>query len=69
MKIKILLLSLMLGISTSACSGINVFVLEEKEVVVLKKGDSFVAPYSGTFYSENAEKRIMNARQIRENLK
>jgi len=46
-----------------------VFVLEEKELVVLEKGDTFVVPYNGTFYSERAEKRVMNARQIRQNLK
>ena len=59
----------MLGISLAGCSGLQVFVLEEKELVVLEKGDTFVVPYNGTFYSERAEKRVMNARQIRQNLK
>lgn len=69
MRIKILLLCLMLGTSIIGCSRINVFVLNEKEIVVLKKGDQFTAPYDGTYYSQRAEQRVMNAKRIRENIK
>ena len=59
----------MLGISLIGCKTVNVFVLEEKEIVVLEKGETFTVPYDGTFYSQRAEQRVMKAKQIRENLK
>lgn len=69
MRIKILLLSLMLGISITGCSRISVIVLNKDEIVVLKKGDQFTAPYDGTYYSQRAEQRVMNAKKIMENIK
>ena len=43
----------------------TVYVLDGKEVVVLKEGTTFTAAYDGTFYSERAEKRIMQVKQKR----
>ena len=59
----------MLGVSLGGCSGTTVFVLEEKEIVVLEEGETFKVPYNGTFYSHRAESRVMNARQMRQDLK
>lgn len=70
MKIKMNLLFLMLGISLVGCSGATqIFVLEEKEIIVLKEGEMIKVPYDGTFYSTRAEKRVMNARKIKQDLK
>lgn len=58
----------MLGTSLVGCStvtGTSVYVLNSDEVVLLNKGETMKAPYNGTFYSERAEKRIMNARKIK----
>ena len=66
-KIKIKVLCLILGIGLtgllSGCSTTtSVHVLNQDEVILLRKGDKLEAPYNGTFYSENAENRVMNAK-------
>ena len=68
-KIKTLLIFLTLGINLIGCSAVKVFVLDREEIIVLKKGDSMIAPYDGTFYSERAEARVMNAKKIIEQMK
>ena len=69
-RIKINLLCLMLGIALIGCShAVNVHVLNEDEIELLSEGETFTAPYDGTFYSQRAEQRIMNARVIKANLK
>lgn len=68
-KIKIALVFLIAGANLVGCGSLQVFVLEEKEIVVLEKGETFIVPYNGTFYSERAEDRVMDARQIRQKLK
>lgn len=59
----------MAGISLAGCSTTSVFVLNQDEVIIVKAGELIIAPYDGTFYSERAEKRIMNAKKIQQDLK
>lgn len=56
---------LILWISGCARYSTVVNVLEQDEVIILDKGQSWpegVVPYKGTYYSENAEQRIMHAK-------
>ena len=62
------LLFLTLGIVLIGCSSTTVYVLNEKEIMSLKKGEGITIPYDGTFYSERAESRVMNAKVIKKNL-
>lgn len=59
----------MLGIGLSGCVSTSVFVLNQDEIVMLKKGEALIAPYDGTFYSQRAEKRVMDAKIIATKLK
>ena len=60
---------LMLGIGLTGCSRIQVYVLDQKEIMQVKKGDTIIVPFDGTFYSNRAEDRVMNAKVIKEKLK
>jgi len=71
-RLKILTLSLsalVLGCALSSCGRTIVFVLNEDEVVDLKKGQTFTAPYDGVYYSDEAEARVMDAKRIKTKLK
>ncbi len=59
----------MLGIGLIGCSTTSVYVLNQDEVILLKKGTTLTAPYDGTFYSQRAEQRVMNAKITVEKLK
>ena len=67
-KIKISLICLIAGTILTGCSGTSVFVLNQDEIVMLSEGETLVAPYNGTFYSERAEKRVMNAKKVKADL-
>lgn len=59
----------MLGASCAGCGSTSVFVLNEKEIVPLSKGEVFTAEYDGCYYSLQAEQRVMDAKRIKTNLK
>lgn len=59
----------MLGIGLTGCNTTSCYVINQDEIVLLKKGDALIAPYDGTYYSHNAEQRIMNAKIIATKLK
>ena len=59
----------MLGIGLTGCGRTSVFVLNQDEIVMLKKGEALTAPYDGTFYSQRAEDRVMNAKIVATKLK
>lgn len=61
-RIKTSLLCLTLGIILTGCNTTSVYVLNQDEIIMLSKGETLVAPYDGTFYSQRAEKRVMNAK-------
>jgi hypothetical protein len=63
------MLGLMLMVGTVSCSTLTVYVLNQDEIIMLKKGESFTAPYDGTFYSTRAEMRVMNVKVKNINLK
>lgn len=69
-KLKISLIFWMLGISLTGCStATSVWVLDEEEIQPLATGETFTAPCNGTFYSDRAERRVMNARRIKQDLR
>lgn len=57
----------MLGVILTGCVRDGVYLLDQDEVVVLDKGQSFLAPYEGVFYSRRAEEAIMkyNAKKLK----
>ncbi len=59
----------MLGCVSVGCSRTSVYVLNQDEIVILKKGETLTVPYDGTFYSQRAETRVMDATIIREKLR
>lgn len=63
------LIILMLGIGLSGCGRTSVYVLSQDEFIPLKKGETFTAPYDGSYYSHRAEDRIMDAKVIATKLK
>lgn len=65
-RINLFLAALLLGCGLTGCAANRtpVFVLQENEIVPLDKGQHFVAPYRGVFYSEEAESRVMEAKRI-----
>ena len=65
MRVGISLTFLMLGVMLSGCSSsqkMSVWVINQDEIQMMKKGDTMTAPYDGTFYSKRAESRIMDAK-------
>lgn len=68
-KIKVSLICLTLGMGLIGCGRTSVFVLNQDEIVMLKKGEALTAPYDGTFYSQRAEDRVMNAKIVATKLK
>lgn len=68
-RIAISLICLTLGIGLAGCGRISVYVLNQDEIMMLKKGETITAPYDGTFYSQRAEKRVMDAKVITTKLK
>ena len=60
---------MIVGIVLTGCSGVSVFVLNQDEIVMLREGETLVAPYDGTFYSERAETRVMKAKKVTADLK
>lgn len=64
MRVGISLTFLMLGVMLSGCVSqkMSVWVINQDEIQMLKKGDTLTAPYDGTFYSKRAESRIMDAK-------
>lgn len=60
----------MLGLALTGCSSLTTtYVINNDEIEFLSKGQTFTAPYDGTFYSQRAEKRIMEVKVRRVNLK
>jgi hypothetical protein len=59
----------MLGIVLTGCGRNSVYVLNQDEILLIKKGQTITAPYDGTFYSQRAENRVMNAKVVAANLK
>jgi hypothetical protein len=51
------------------CGRTSVYVLNQDEIMLIKKGQVITAPYDGTFYSARAENRVMNAKVVATNLK
>jgi hypothetical protein len=51
------------SIALGGCSTTPVYVLDQKEIIVLKKGDTLIVPYDGTFYSARAEQRVMEVKK------
>jgi hypothetical protein len=69
-KIKISLVVLTLGCVLIGCGrATTIWVLKSDEMVPLSKGETFVVPYDGCYYSLQAETRIMDAKRIEANLK
>ena len=64
----ILLIFLTLGLVCSGCATTSVYVLDQAEVVRVKKGQNITANYDGWFLSDRAVDRIMNAKIKRINL-
>ena len=60
-----IILTGLVGCSTTT----SIWVLNQDEIVMLKKGETLTAPYDGTFYSERAETRVMNAKKANIKLK
>lgn len=58
---------LMLLINLSGCKT-QVVVINQDEVLLLQKGQSWpsgAVPYDGTYYSKNAENRILDAKRTK----
>ena len=68
-RLAISLICLIVGTGLIGCNTTSVYVLNQDEILMLKKGDALTAPYDGTFYSQRAENRVMNAKVINEKLK
>jgi hypothetical protein len=60
---------LTLGIGLNGCTSTSVYVLNNDEFEPLKKGQVFTVPYDGSYYSQRAETRIMDAKIIATKLK
>lgn len=63
------LIYLMAGIGLTGCNRTLVYVLDQKEIMMVKKGEVVTVPFDGTFYSARAEDRVMNAKVTTEKLK
>ena len=60
----------MLGTTLIGCSSIaSTHVIQDDEIVILKKGQAFTAQYNGVFYSDAAQRRLMHAKVIGAQLK
>ena len=68
-RLVVSLVALTLGFALSGCVSTEVWVLKGDEMVPLRKGEAFTAPYDGCYYSLDAEKRVMDAKRIDTNLK
>lgn len=69
-KLGISLICLIVGTGLTGCSNLtSVYVLNQDEILMLKKGDTMTVPYDGTFYSQRAESRVMNAKIAKVKLK
>lgn len=61
MPIKTTILAALLTL-LAGCANTSVFVLDQKEIVRVKAGQSYTAPYDGWILSERAVDRVMNAK-------
>ena len=52
----------------AGCANTAVFVLDQKEIVRVKAGQSYTATYDGWLLSERAVDRVMNAKIKRSGL-
>lgn len=56
------LIFLMLLITSIGCSTTSVYVLDQKELVRVKSGETVEAKYDGWLLSDRAVDRVMNAK-------
>ena len=61
-KMTVSLIFLMLLITSTGCSTTSVYVLDQKELIRVKSGETVEAKYDGWLLSDRAVDRVMNAK-------
>lgn len=57
-----LVILLMASVMLTGCSATNVYVLDQKELLRVKAGESVTAKFDGWLLSDRAVKRVMEAK-------
>ena len=66
---KLMILNLIFLIALIGCKTTSVYVLDEKELIRVKKDTNITAKYDGWFLSDKAVDRVMDAKIKGVNLK
>jgi hypothetical protein len=61
MVMSLIFLMLLVG-SISSCAKVNMYVLDQKELIKVKAGDNVTVKYDGWVLSQRAVDRVMNTK-------